>query len=146
MRPSSCASPDAAHEVGAHLPGAQHEQEAPAAQDMALSAERCRDRPFEPGMVCRYHLHPDAARLPLSCGNHGLVQPQGDCLAAVQQHGCRLLRGSVERGVGKIWYARDIQHRSGQPVHQWCLDRRVDRGKGQDQYGRKRLLDRQPDD
>ena len=31
MWPSSCASPDAAHEVGAHLPGAQHAQEAPAA-------------------------------------------------------------------------------------------------------------------
>ena len=75
-----------------------------------------------------------------------VVQPQGVCLAAVKQHGYRLLRGSVERGVGKIWYARDIQHRSGQPVHQWCLDRRVDRGKGQDQYGRKRPLDRQPDD
>ena len=30
----------------------------------------------------------DAARVPVSCGNHGLVQPQGARLATFQQHGC----------------------------------------------------------
>jgi hypothetical protein len=42
----------------------------PTTQDMALFAEKCRDQPSEPGLVRGYHGHPDAARLPLSCGDH----------------------------------------------------------------------------
>lgn len=63
---------------------------------MALSAERYRDRPSEPDLVRRYHLHSDAARFPISCGDHGLVQPQCAGLAAVQQRGCGLLRRRFE--------------------------------------------------
>ena len=40
-----CAAADAPHAVGAHLPGTQHQQEASAAQDLALPAEERGDRP-----------------------------------------------------------------------------------------------------
>ena len=119
MRSSSRAALDAPHEAGADLPRAQHAQEAPAAQDMALSSERCCDRASEPGLVRRYHLHSDAAWLPLSCGDHGLVPSQGACLAAVQQQGCRLLRRRFERGIGKTWPAGDLQHRQSYDWNQF---------------------------
>ena len=38
--------------------------------------------------MCRYYLYSDAARVPISRDDHGLVQPQGSCLAALQQHVC----------------------------------------------------------
>ncbi|NMN59008.1 transposase InsO family protein [Xanthobacter sp. SG618] len=44
----------------------------------------------------RYHLHPDAARLPLPCRHHGLVQPQGTGLAAVEHHGRGLLLDALQ--------------------------------------------------
>ena len=67
-------------------------KEAPAAQDLALSAEEFGDRSAEPSLVRGYHLDPDAAWLPVSRGNHGLVQSQGLGVAAVQQHGRGVLR------------------------------------------------------
>ena len=92
MRSSSCPAIDAPHAVGADLSGTQHEQEAQAAQDLALSAEEFGDRSAEPSLVRGYHLYPDAAWLPVSRGNHGLVQSQGLGVAAVQQHGRGVLR------------------------------------------------------
>jgi putative transposase len=44
MRAAPCPAADASHAVGANLPRAQHQQEAPPAQDLALSAEECGDR------------------------------------------------------------------------------------------------------
>lgn len=80
MRSLSCPAVDASHSVGADLSGTQHEQEAPAALDLALSAEECGDRPAKPSLVRGYHLYPNAARLLVPRGNHGLVQPE--CLGA----------------------------------------------------------------
>ena len=81
MRPSPDPSFDAPHEVGSHLSGAQHKQEASSAQDVAISAEEDDHRPAEPSLVRRYHLHPYAAWLPVPGCNHGLVQPQGSGVA-----------------------------------------------------------------
>jgi putative transposase len=50
----------------AYLSGAQHQQEAPGAQDLSLPSERAGDHPTQPGLVCRYHLYPDGARVPLA--------------------------------------------------------------------------------
>ena len=61
MRSLSCPAIDAPHAVGADLSGTQRQQEAPAAEDLALSAEECGDRSAEPSLVRRYHLYPDAA-------------------------------------------------------------------------------------
>ena len=52
MWPPSRAPSDAAYEVGSNLSGTQYQQEAPTAQDLALSAEECGDRPIQPSLVC----------------------------------------------------------------------------------------------
>ncbi len=76
------------------------------------------DRAPQPGLVLRHHLHPDAAGLPVSGGDHGLAQPPGAVVAAVQHHGCDVLHGGTGGGVGPAWQARDLQHRPGKPIHQ----------------------------
>ena len=48
------------------------------------------------GLVLRHHLHPDAAGLPLSGGDHGLVHPQDAGLAHLKHAGHRLLRRGAE--------------------------------------------------
>ena len=45
------------------------------------------DRPSEPSVVRRYHLHSDAAWLSLSDRDHGLVDEKGSVLASVEHHG-----------------------------------------------------------
>jgi len=75
----------------ADLSDAQHQQEASPAQGLAISSERSGDHLAQPGLVCRYQLHPDAAGLSVSRRHHGLVQPQGPGLAVVEQHGGGLL-------------------------------------------------------
>ena len=67
--PPPCASLDAPHAIGSDLPGAQHQQEAPSAQDMALFAQECSDQPAKPGLVRRHHIYSNAAGLFISGGN-----------------------------------------------------------------------------
>jgi|AntRauTorckE5430_2_1112549.scaffolds.fasta_scaffold40884_1 hypothetical protein len=57
---------DAPDATGAYLSGAQHQQEAPGAQDLSLPSERAGDHPPQPGPMRRYHLYPDGARVPLA--------------------------------------------------------------------------------
>ena len=68
------------HEVGAGV------------QDIPVSFARPDHRPSELSMVRRHHLYPDRARLPLSGGDHGLGEPCGAGVAAVQHHGQRIRR------------------------------------------------------
>jgi hypothetical protein len=76
----SCREPEthpAAHAPlvpDADLPEARHQQLREGAQDLLLSARRAAGGPAQPGLVRRHHLHPDAARLPLTGGCYGLVQ------------------------------------------------------------------------
>jgi putative transposase len=130
----------------ADLPGTQHQQEAPGAQDLSLPAERAGNHPAQPGLVRRYHvrlensapscflalLTLDGARVPVSGGHHGLAQPQGVrwayaappgprshlTLAVVEHARGGLLCRGLERGAGRIRPARGLQHRSRGAVHQ----------------------------
>ena len=79
-----CAPSDAPHATGSDLSGAQYEQEIPTAQDLIVSAEECCDQSSKPSLVRRYYVYSDAARGPISRDDHGLVQPQGSCMAALQ--------------------------------------------------------------
>ena len=105
MRPSQSPSIDASDVFGANLPDAKHEQETLPAQDLSISASEIDTSSTQPSVVCRYHVHCHVARVSVSGGNHGLVQPQGIILAVVQQYGGRLLRRDSERGHRKIWQA-----------------------------------------
>ena len=59
-------------------------------------------------------LHPDAARLPLPRRHHGLSEPQGAGLAAVEHDGGRLLRRGAGGGDSPLRRARHLQHRPRQ--------------------------------
>lgn len=80
------------------------------------------------------------ARLRLSCRGRGLVQPPGVDLAALDQHGCGLLHRSGGGGSEPIWQPRNLQYRSGQPVHQHGLHRPLTRKRHRHQHGRERFM------
>ena len=101
---------------------------APGAPDLSLSSQGAGDRPAQSGLVCRHHLHPGAARLSVPGRDHGLGDTPCPVLAAVEHHGCRVLRRGSEGGAGPIRQAGDLQHRPGQPVHQPRLHRRAQGG------------------
>ena len=84
----------------------------------------------QPGLGDGHHLHPDGARLRLSRRRRRLVQPPGSGLAAVDHAGGGLLHRGPRGGAGQARQAGDLQHRSGQPVHQRRLHRRADRQHG----------------
>ena len=65
-------------------------------------------------------------------------------MAAVEHHGCRVLRRGVERGAGRTRQARNIQHRPGQPVHRPRLHRRPQGCRDYDLHGRAGPLPGQP--
>ena len=60
-----------------------------------------------------HNLHPDRPGLSLFGRDHGLVEPSGAGLAAVEQHGRRVLRLGAGGGVGPVRQAGDLQHRPG---------------------------------
>ena len=64
------------------------------------------------------HPHPDAARLSLSGGGHGLGDAHGAFVAAVQHLGQWLLPGGPSGGAGRLRQTGDLQHRPRQPVYQ----------------------------
>ena len=95
---------------------------------IALEALRG-DRTAEPCVVRRHHLHPGAARRPLPGGDHGLGEPPCSGLAAVEHAG----RGVLHGGAGG-----DLQHRPGQPVHQFRLHQAATRRRHPHLEGRPR--------
>ena len=71
-------------------------------QDLPVSAAEPGDRPAEPGLGGRHHLHADRARLSLSCGGHGLGEPGGAGLAAVEHDGRVVLRLGARGSAGAL--------------------------------------------
>ena len=61
---------------------------------------------------------------------------QGPGLAAVQHARHRVLRRSSGRSHRTVWLSRDLQHRSGQPVHQHHLDQCSEASRRPDLDGR----------
>ena len=108
----------------ADLSEAAHDDPAPRAPGLQVSAARPDHRPAQPGLVLGHHLYPDAARLPVPGGGDGLGDPQGAVLAAVQQHGRGVLHPGPGGGPGPLRAAGDLQHRPGQPVYLAPLRRR----------------------
>jgi putative transposase len=64
-------------------------------------------------------------------------------LAAVDQHGCQLLHRGCRGGSGPLWQARNLQHRSGQPVHQHRLHHTPARQRHRHQHGWQRIVEGQ---
>jgi len=74
------------------ISNSEYFDEASSAQGLALSVKISGDYPAQSGLVRRHQLHPDAAGFSVFGCHHGLVQPKGSCLAALEQHGSGLLR------------------------------------------------------
>ena len=110
-------SPDAADGFDGHLPEAEYVAAASGASDLSVLAPGCAGRSAEPCVVCRYQLCPDATRLPVSGGDHGLGDPHGALLALVEYVGQRFLHGGAGGGPGRVRHTRDLQHRSRVPIH-----------------------------
>ena len=68
-------------------------------QDLSVSAGQPQDRSAGPRLGQRYHLHPTAAGICLSGGNHGLVQPLCAGVGSIDFVGERLLRGGPGLGI-----------------------------------------------
>src|SRR5208282_5100182 len=81
-------SADEQNGFGADLPAPEDQRTASAASDMALPASPSDHRSAEPGLVRRRDLHPDAQRLPVPGCDHGLVQPKGSGMEAIEHDGC----------------------------------------------------------
>lgn len=88
---------------------------------LKMTLARPGDRPTEPGLGCGHYPHPDWLRLPLPRGYHRMGEPGGADLAPVEYHGRRVLHRRPRRW--GAWQARDLQRRSGQPVHRRHLRR-----------------------
>jgi len=143
-RPSSGSQVDAIDGAGGHPPGAENQRAASRAPDLSLSSQGLGDRASRSCLVRRHHLHPGSARLPLPGRDHGLGDAPRPVLAALEHHGCLLLRRGAERRAGPLRQPGDLQHRPGKPVHQPRLHRRA-QGRGRrDLHGRAGPLHGQP--
>ena len=84
----------------------------PRAPDLSLPAAGPGGEPSEPGLVCGYHVYPNAAGLSVSGRGDGLVDAQGAGLAGVQYDG----RGVLRRGAaGGVWPGSAVR-RSSTPI------------------------------
>src|SRR5215471_18695078 len=112
------AAPDAAAGTGGDLPAPQHEQAGASAQDLPVPARRARHRAGQSGLVLGRHVHPDGQGVPLFGGDHGLGQPRGAGVAAVQHARRRFLRRGPRGSALAPWPAGNLQYRPREPVHQ----------------------------
>src|SRR5260370_6564155 len=111
-------------------------------QDLSVSAAQPQDRSAGPRLGQRYHLHPTAAGICLSGGDHGLVQPLCAGVGGIDFVGERLLRGGTGLGIDDD-AAGDLQYRPRGAVHQRGFYE-PSRGAGDhDQHGRTWTSDRQ---
>jgi putative transposase len=76
-----------------------------------------KSRSARPRLGQRYHLHPTAAGICLSGGDHGLVQPLCAGVGSIDFVGERLLRGGTGLGIDDD-AAGDLQYRPRSAVHQ----------------------------
>ena len=97
--PQTGPAADAAARAGSDLPTPEHEQTSSGAQDLPVPPPRPRDRTGQPGVVCGRHLYPDGQGLSLSGGRHGLGEPCGAGVAAVQHPRRRVLCRGLEEAL-----------------------------------------------
>ncbi len=99
--------------------------------------------PARSGVVHGCHLHPDASGLFVPGGDHGLVQPLGFVLEAVEHAGAVLLLRSTRGSAQQVRSPGDLQYRPGESVHQHGVHGTTQKGRGAYLDGRERPLDGQ---
>src|ERR1035437_10108366 len=114
-------------ETELELPGA-------GSRDLPIPAARPVDRAAQPGLEHRYYIYSDAWRVPLPGRCHGLVQPLRAELGTLQYHGDRLLSGCAGSRV-PLRPTRDLELRSGVPIHRREFPGAREKARLQDQHG-----------
>jgi len=120
-----------------------HERSVSAAPGLSVPPVQAGDRAAQARLVRQHDLHPHAPRLPLPGSGHGLGEPQGAGLAAVEHYGCRFLRRRVEGSLGRFGTPEIFNTDQGLPVHQLRLHQRAARRRDPDRHGWPGTLDRQ---
>ena len=122
LRRSGAGAPtDASDGVVGGVSEAAHQRSALGSCGVPVSAAGRVDRSGEPSLVRGHHVYSDAAGVPVSGRGDGLGEPEGSVVAGVEHDGSRFLHRRGGGGVGAVRPARDLQHRSGQPVHQLAV-------------------------
>src|ERR1022692_2528513 len=103
-------------------------------RDLPIPAARPVDRAAQPGLEHRYYIYSDAWRVPLPGRCHGLVQPLRAELGTLQYHGDRLLSGCAGSRVS-LRPTRDLELRSGFPIHRRGFSSAPEKARRQDQHG-----------
>src|ERR1035438_5811578 len=114
-------------ETELELPGA-------GSRDLPIPAARPVDRAAQPGLEHRYYIYSDAWRVPLPGRCHGFVQPLRTELGTLQYHGDRLLSGCAGSRVS-LRPTRDLELRSGFPIHRRGFSSAPEKARRQDQHG-----------
>src|ERR1035438_4175347 len=114
-------------ETELELPGA-------GSRDLPIPAARPVDRAAQPGLEHRYYIYSDAWRVPLPGRCHGFVQPLRTELGTLQYHGDRLLSGCAGSR-GSLRPTRDLELRSGFPIHRRGFSSAPEKARRQDQHG-----------
>ena len=98
---------------GGHLSKAADFTASPGESSISVSSSRIGGHPARSGVVHGCHLHPDASGLFVPGGDHGLVQPLGFVLEAVEHAGAVLFvaKHSRKRSTGTIPRRSSIQTR-----------------------------------
>jgi hypothetical protein len=98
------------------LPQAIDQPPSPRPQSLPEFTPEDGDFEARPGLGERHCLHPTSARLPLSDGRDGPLQPQRAVVKTLEHADGQLLPGDARRGVGQS-SSRDLQRGPRGPVH-----------------------------
>lgn len=128
---------DAPDGAAGDLARSAHEHAAPRTSNLPVFIAWNGDSCAEPGVVRGPDVRGDAPRLHVPDGGDGLVQPVRHRMGRIQQHGERFLRGGVETRAEQ-GLSRNLQHRSGQPIHERGIHRNAAGCQRAYQHGRSR--------
>src|SRR5580658_1494478 len=110
--------------------------------DLSVPAAWRGNSPAQPRLEHGYYLHSDARRLSVPGRGDGLVQPLRAQLGTFQHHGDRLLSGGAQRRF-PLRPARNLELRSGLPVHLGRFPGSTQKARDRDQHGWPRSRPRQ---
>jgi hypothetical protein len=138
----ACGAPATAHGLGGHLSEAAPEPGRAGAQDLSVPAPRAGDPPAEPGVEHGHHVHSSPARVCVSGGHHGLLQPLRFGLGSIGDHGHVVLPIGARVGAA-TGEAGDFQQRPGLTVYERGFYKQAQKRRNSDQHGRSRARLRQ---
>lgn len=144
-QPKAGGTVDEGHGHRGHLSQAGHKPGSAGTRDLPVFIEEQVHYGSRPGMVRGHHLHPHEARVHVSDGGDGLVEPVRAGVGVEQHAGGGVLRAGMADGAGPgKSTAAHLQHGPGSAVHLRRLCRGGGASRGAGEHGRSRAVDGQP--